>query len=91
MWLVSFFSLFLTLLFNSNKCYYISVNTSDDPIRKKRKRNSDVVHIIAPGQRKKLSCFLVEDDHDINAFPDLFPDGKCGFNDTDREKKILGK
>ena len=82
------YSIFLTLFINSNNYYCILVNTSDKPITKKRKRNSDVVHIIAPGQRKKLSCFLVEDDHDINAFPDLFPDGKCGFDDADREKKI---
>jgi hypothetical protein len=52
------------------------------------KRNSDVVHVIAPGQRKKLSQWLSEEDHDINAFPDLFPNGRCGLNDTERPRKI---
>ena len=57
-------------------------------MKKAPKRNSDFVHVIAPGQRKKLSSWLAEEDHDINAFPDLFPNGKCGLNDPEREKKI---
>ena len=57
-------------------------------MRKATKRNSDLVHIVAPGQRKKLSYWLTEEDHDINAFPDLFPNGKCGLNDPERQKKI---
>ena len=65
-----------------------SVNTSNKPIRKIPKRNGDIVHIIAPGQRKKLSSWLAEEDHDVNAFPDLFPNGRCGLNDPERERKI---
>ena len=65
-----------------------SVNTSNKPIRKIPKRNGDIVHIIAPGQRKKLSSWLAEEDHDINAFPDFFPNGRCGLNDPERERKI---
>ena len=57
-------------------------------MRKLPKRNGDVVHVIAPGQRKKLSNWLSEEDHDINAFPDLFPNGRCGLNDTERPRKI---
>ena len=64
------------------------MNTSDQPLRKKLKRNSDLVHVVAPGQRKKLSNFLTEEDHDVNAFPDLFSDGKGGLNDPERQKKI---
>ena len=47
-----------------------------------------MTHVIAPGQRKKLSNFLVEENHDINAFPDLFPDGKAGLHDKSRKRKI---
>ena len=57
-------------------------------MRKLPKRNGDVVHVIAPGQRKKLSNWLSEEDHDINAFPDLFPNGRCGLNDAERQRKI---
>ena len=57
-------------------------------MKKKLKRNSDLVHVVAPGQRKKLSNFLTEEDHDVNAFPDLFSNGKGGLNDPNRQQKI---
>ena len=64
------------------------MNTSEEPLAKKTKRNTDIVHIIAPGERHKLSYWLSEENYDINAFPDLFPDGKGGLNDPSRLKKI---
>ena len=64
------------------------MNTSGEPLVKKTKRNTDIVHIIAPGERHKLSYWLSEENYDINAFPDLFPDGKGGLNDPSRLKKI---
>lgn len=67
---------------------YFLVNTSDEPLVKKTKRSSDIIHVIAPGQRHKLSCWLTEENHDINAFPDLFPNGKGGLNDPSRKKNI---
>ena len=30
----------------------------------------------------------MEENHDINAFPDLFPDGKAGLHDKSRKRKI---
>lgn len=68
--------------------FSILVNTSDEPLLKKTKRDSDIVHVIAPGQRKKLSYWLTEENYDINAFPDLFPDGKGGLDDKSRKRKI---
>ena len=68
--------------------FFFLVNTSNKPMRKLPKRNGDIVHVIAPGQRKKLSNWLSEEDHDINAFPDLFPNGRCGLNDAERTRKI---
>ena len=64
------------------------MNTSDEPLLKKTKRSSDIVHVIAPGQTKKLSYWLTEENYDINAFPDLFPDGKGGLEDKSRKRKI---
>ena len=64
------------------------MNTSGEPLRKKPKRSSNFVHVVAPGQRKKLSFFLTEENHDINAFPDLFPNGKGGLHDKTRKRKI---
>ena len=64
------------------------MNTSDEPLEKKPKRSSNFVHVIAPGQRKKLSFFLTEENHDINAFPDLFPNGKGGLHDKTRKRQI---
>ena len=64
------------------------VNTSKEPIIHRSKRSSRAVHIVAPGQRRKLSNWLTEENHDINAFPDLFPNGKGGLDDPSRMKKI---
>ena len=33
--------------------FSILVNTSDEPLLKKTKRDSDIVHVIAPGQRQE--------------------------------------
>ena len=43
------------------------MNTSTEPVIHRNKRNSGAVHIIAPGQRRKLSNWLTEENHDINA------------------------
>ena len=64
------------------------MNTSTEPVIHRNKRNSGAVHIIAPGQRRKLSNWLTEENHDINAFSDLFPNGKGGLDDPSRMKKI---
>lgn len=64
------------------------MNTSKKPIIHRSKRSSRAVHIVAPGQIKKLSNWLTEENHDINAFPDLFPNGKGGLDDPSRMKKI---
>ena len=31
---------------------------------------------------------MIDENHDINAFPDLFPNGKGGLHDKSREKEI---
>ena len=63
------------------------MNTSDQPLIKKTRRSAHTAHVIAPGQRHKLSNWLTDENHDINAFPDLFPNGRGGLNDS-RPKKI---
>ena len=67
---------------------YFSANNSDKSLKKKLKRNSDLVHDIAPGERKKLTNWIREVNHDRKAFPELFPDGKCGLHDKNRKRKI---
>ena len=57
-------------------------------MRKKPKRDGDLVHEIAPGERKKLTLWYREDNHDRKAFPELFPDGNCGLHDQNRKRKI---
>ena len=69
--------------------YIFSVNTSDEPVKKKTKRCSDVVHVIAPGQRKKLSNWLNGEYHDVNLFPAFFSDGKCGLMVSQEKGKFL--
>ena len=64
--------------------FVLLVNTSNEPLLKKTKRSSDTIHVVAPGQRRKLSNWLMEENHDTNAFPDLLPDGKGGQHDKAR-------
>ena len=59
--------------------------------RKKPKRCADLVHEIAPGERKKLTNWIREENHDITAFPELFPDGLNGLHDRNRKRKITAK
>ena len=65
-----------------------TVNTSDEPLRKKTKRSSNFFYEIAPGERKKLNDWIREENHDTKAFPELFPDGKNGLHDKSRKRKI---
>ena len=46
------------------------------------------MHEVAPGEKKKLSDWLRDENHDIKAFPELFPDGRNGLNDKNRTKKV---
>ena len=68
--------------------FFFTVNTSDEPLKKKPRRSSDLVYEIAPGERKKLTNWTREKHHDRKAFPELFPDGNCGLHDQNRKRKI---
>ena len=67
------------------------VNTSDEPLRKKQKRDSDEIHEIAPEEKKKLSRWIKDKNHDLKAFPELFHDGQYGLNDPERKIKISAR
>ena len=45
-------------------CFIFSVNTSDEPLKKKPRRCSNFVHEVAPGEKKKLSNYIREENHD---------------------------
>ena len=47
-----------------------------------------MVHDLAPGERKKLTRWIREENHDIKAWPELFHDGLNGLYDPNREKPI---
>ena len=64
------------------------MNTSDEPLRKKPKRCSDYIHEFAPGERKKATDWIREENHDTKSFPELFSMGKYGLHDTSRKRKI---
>ena len=68
--------------------YFPLVNTSKEHLKKKTTRSGDTVHDIAPGEKKKLTHWIREKDHDIKAWPELFPDGLNGLYDPNREIKI---
>ena len=72
-------------------CFIFSVNTSDEPLKKKPRRCSNFVHEVAPGEKKKLSNYIREENHDTKAFPDLFHDRKNGLNYGRRKRKIPAK
>ena len=57
-------------------------------MKKQPRRSSDFVHEIAPGERKKLSEWIREENHDRKAFPELFHDGQFGLHDKNRKRKI---
>ena len=57
-------------------------------MKKKPKRSSETVHDIAPGEKKKLTHWIREKNHDIKAWPELFPDGLNGLYDPNRIRKI---
>ena len=57
-------------------------------MKKKPKRSGEIVHDIAPGEKKKLTHWIREENHDIKAWPELFPDGLNGFHDPNRIRKI---
>ena len=68
--------------------FFFTVNTSDEPLKKKPRRSSDLVYEIALGERKKLTYWTREKHHDRKAFPELFPGGNCGLHDQNRKRKI---
>ena len=57
-------------------------------MKKKPKRNADVVHDFAPGEKKKMTQWIREKNHDRKAFPELFDDGLNGLHDPNRERPI---
>ena len=75
---------FLSLLF-------LLVNTSGEPLKKRPRRSSNFVHEFAPGERKKATNWIRDENHDTKGFPCLFHDGKCGLNDKNRKRKIPAK
>ena len=57
-------------------------------MKKKTKRNANITHDYAPGERKKLTQWNREKNHDRKAFPELFDDGLNGLHDPNREIPI---
>ena len=51
--IIDFFSIFKNTYSVTDTNAYFLVNTSDEPLVKKTKRSSDIIHVIAPGQRHK--------------------------------------
>ena len=65
----------------------VSVNSSDKTIKKKLSVNSTTVYEVAPGENKIPNNWTLEKYFEEMCFPNLFPDGKNGF-DQEREKKL---
>ena len=57
-------------------------------MRKKAKRDGSLVHELAPGEKKKLSDWLREENQDRKAFPHLVNDGRNGLYDKNRKRKL---
>ena len=70
---------------------FLLVNTSGEPLKKRPRRSSNFVHEFAPGERKKATNWIRDENHDTKGFPCLFHDGKCGLNDKNRKRKIPAK
>ena len=49
------------------------------------KRKAKKIYQYAPGQGQIPTNWIREKDHDVIAFPELFPNGKGGVNDDDRK------
>ena len=63
------------------------VNHSDTNKKIKRKRKTNKIFDVAPGQGKIPTNWARDPKHDITAFPELFPLGKGGINEK-REVKL---